>query len=181
VKNNLQVVAVRVTEQCRKDLLPILELPAELRVRIYELLLVTLPRHDPGDLGHKPCLLNHIHEALSSYAALPETTILRVCKQIHMEAKDVLYSHTTFEIVTPSVVFSAEVLKADVSNGINLLRVRKLRFEILLVHAPAYLMLPLVSKIFSTFKGMQHLRRLQIVVTCRGTLSATVNTVEQDL
>ncbi|KAF2445174.1 hypothetical protein P171DRAFT_290788 [Karstenula rhodostoma CBS 690.94] len=165
ITHNLPASTTRMVEQRRRDVFPFLELPAELRVRIYELLLAPAPRGVPDYLD-KPIQRCVIYEATRAHSKFREIAILRACKQIHAEATDVLYSNATFSIRTSTVVGKGVMARNDIpfqGGGIDRSRIQKLRIEIEFVSTPVRFCVHLVDKIGSTFNKMRNLRQLRIM------------------
>lgn len=134
----------------------------------------------------KPGMAMRLHRAMHTLPPLRDTTILRVCKQIHDEARDYLYSTTTFAVITPTVTIVSNTTGSPFQEcfpgSIQLARIQKLRLEILLVDTtkPDYTALNFVDEVFSSFKLMRDLVKLQVVVTYWTTPSDTPTALQRD-
>ncbi|KAF1978377.1 hypothetical protein BU23DRAFT_549818 [Bimuria novae-zelandiae CBS 107.79] len=194
---------------------PFLKLPAELRNKIYGLLLAPIHRGYPVDpvthyvdsitLGNSLVLRQAIRTPLAQsiygsshtwttppyqakellmsnytwamrvriaqattkqHPSVRETAILHLCKQTHAEGRDVLYSQTTFAVITNLTDPCHHLLKF-LPKGIDIGRIQHFRLEIILLLNPsrsrlAYIYAQNVAELFAM---MVDLKTLQIVAT----------------
>lgn len=100
--------SITITSRAEQEL-TLLALPAELRLRIYELLLVSWfdPAQNPSWAVGKTCQKKvSLHMIRAPQYRTMEPAILQTCKQIYQEAISILYSRNVFYVTSPEEMFS---------------------------------------------------------------------------
>jgi hypothetical protein len=118
-------------------------------------------------LNTTPATEARVAQRVTKLPALLETTILRVCRQTHAEAHQVMYLENTF-IIMFYLHQRPRPFHTMFPSGINVSLIRSLHIEIqlnLFLAEPRYPTAFARASTWTTFGKMPHLKTVQLVVT----------------